>query len=485
MVLECYHPRTMTIDAAQTRNYVQRVWDESIVPALTEYVRIPAKSPHFDTKWQEHGHIDRAVALLQEWSEKRAIEGLRLEVHRLPGRTPVILIDVPGASEDTVLLYGHCDKQPEMVGWAEGLGPWVPARKGDRLFGRGVGDDGYATFSALTAIEALQAARVPHARCVVLIEACEESGSYDLPVYMDALAATIGTPSLIVCLDSGCGNYDQLWATTSLRGIVNGDLTVQVLGEGVHSGAASGIVPSSFRIVRQLLSRLEDEVTGEIRPRAFHVEIPKERVEQARAVAKVLGHEGIMKFPFVPGMRPVSDDLVELELNNTWRPALAVTGAAGLPLPADGGNVLRPQTTVKLSLRLPPTCDAEDAANMLKTLLEKDPPYGARVTYTLEAPGNGWAAPATAPWLRDSADRASRAHFGQPAMYQGIGGSIPFMSMLGERFPQAQFLITGVMGPGSNAHGPNEFLDLPTGMKVTASVSQVLADHYQATRPRK
>jgi acetylornithine deacetylase/succinyl-diaminopimelate desuccinylase-like protein len=472
----------MTIDATATRDYVGRVWDESIVPALTEYIRIPAKSPHFDAAWREHGHLDRAVSLLEDWSVKRAIEGLTLEVARLPGRTPVILIDVPGASDDTVLLYGHCDKQPEMVGWAEGLGPWIPARKGERLFGRGVGDDGYATFAALTAIEALQAARVPHARCVILIEACEESGSYDLPAYMDALAPKIGTPSLVVCLDSGCGDYDSLWATTSLRGIVNGDLTVRVLDEGVHSGAASGIVPSSFRIVRQLLSRVEDEATGEIRARDFHVDIPKERVEQARVVAKALGREVIAKFPFVAGMRPVSDDPVELLLNNTWRPALAVTGAAGLPLPADGGNVLRPQTTVKLSLRLPPTCDAERAAKRLKTLLEHDPPYGAQVAYTIEAPGNGWAAPATQPWLLESADRASKAFFGKPAMYAGLGGSIPFMSMLGERFPQAQFLITGVMGPGSNAHGPNEFLDLPTGTKVTACVSQVLADHYAAAR---
>ena len=470
----------MSIDTAATRSYVQRVWNDSIIPTLTEYIRIPAKSPHYDTKWQEHGHIDRAVSLLQEWSVKRAIEGLTLEVVRLPGRTPVIFIDIPGASDEIVLLYGHCDKQPEMVGWAEGLGPWTPARTGDRLFGRGVGDDGYATFSALTAIEALQNARVPHARCIVLIESCEESGSYDLPAYIDALATRIGTPGLVVCLDSGCGNYDQLWVTTSLRGIVNGELTVEVLGEGVHSGQASGIVPSSFRIARQLLSRLEDETTGEIRPRDFHVEIPRARADQARAVAQVLGRDVIAKFPFVPGMRPVADDAVALLLNNTWRPALAITGAAGLPLPADGGNVLRPQTTVKLSLRLPPTCDATRATVKLKTLLEKDPPYGARVRYEGEG-SNGWDAPPTVPWLLESADRASKAHFGKGAMYHGLGGSIPFMSMLGDRFPQAQFLITGVMGPGSNAHGPNEFLDLPTGMKVTACVSQVLADHYEAT----
>src|SRR6266852_7977901 len=471
----------MTLDETATRQYVQRAWDESVVPARTEYVRIPAKSPMFDPAWKEHGHLDHAIALLQEWSVKRAIEGLRFDVVRLPGRTPVILIDVPGASDEIVLLYGHCDKQPEMVGWAEGLGPWTPARKGDRLFGRGVGDDGYATFSALAAIEALQAARVPHARCVVLIEACEESGSYDLPFYMDALAARIGTPGLVVCLDSGCGNYDQLWSTTSLRGIVNGELTVEVLTEGVHSGAASGIVPSSFRIARQLLSRLEDERTGEIVPRDFHAEIPRERIEQAREVVKALGDEVYTRFPFVPGMRPVQAEPFELLLGNTWRPALAITGAAGLPLPTDGGNVLRPKTALQLSLRLPPTVDAQQAARRLKEIVESDPPYRARVTFDVEAPGNGWDAPAMSPWLLDAVNRASTTHFGKPAVFHGLGGSIPFMSMLGQRFPQAQFLITGVMGPGSNAHGPNEFLHLPTGVRVTACVAQVLADHSRAT----
>lgn len=471
----------MTLDSDKTRAFVQRTWDESIVPTLTDYVRIPAKSPMFDPGWREHGHIDRAVALLEGWCRARPIEGLRVDVVRLEDRTPVILVDVPGHRDDTVLLYGHLDKQPEMVGWAEGFGPWTPVRRGDYLYGRGVGDDGYAVFAALTAIQALQAARASHPRCVVLIEACEESGSFDLPFYIDALADRLRTPSLVVCLDSGCGNYEQLWSTTSLRGIVNGVLTVEVLAEGVHSGAASGIVPSSFRILRQLLSRLEEERTGAILPRDFHAEIPSPRLAEIRAVAAALGHEIWNRFPFVPGMRPVHDDLVELLLNNTWRPALAVTGAAGLPTPGDGGNVLRPQTSAKLSLRLPPTVDASRAARRLKEILEADPPYGARVTFEAEAPGNGWDAPPPSPWLLESVHRASSTHFGKPAMFHGLGGSIPFMSMLGERFPQAQFLITGAMGPGSNAHGPNEFLHLPTGVKVTACVAEVLADHYRAT----
>ena len=471
----------MTLDSDKTRAFVQRTWDESIVPTLTDYVRIPAKSPMFDPGWREHGHIDRAVALLEGWCRARPIEGLGVDVVRLEDRTPVILVDVPGQRDDTVLLYGHLDKQPEMVGWAEGFGPWTPVRRGDYLYGRGVGDDGYAVFAALTAIQALQAARASHPRCVVLIEACEESGSFDLPFYIDALADRLRTPSLVVCLDSGCGNYEQLWSTTSLRGIVNGVLTVEVLAEGVHSGAASGIVPSSFRILRQLLSRLEEERTGAILPRDFHAEIPSPRLAEIRAVAAALGHEIWNRFPFVPGMRPVHDDPVELLLNNTWRPALAVTGAAGLPAPGDGGNVLRPKTSAKLSLRLPPTVDAGRAARGLKAILEADPPYGARVTFEAEAPGNGWDAPPPSPWLLESVHRASSTHFGKPAMFHGLGGSIPFMSMLGERFPQAQFLITGAMGPGSNAHGPNEFLHLPTGVKVTACVAEVLADHYRAT----
>ncbi len=469
-----------TIAPAETLAFVQRAWDEQILPTLTEYVTIPAKSPAYDAQWREHGHLDRAVALVKSWCEKRPIEGLRVEVLRLERRTPVILMEVPGRTDDVVLLYGHVDKQPEMTGWEPGLGPWTPVRRGDRLYGRGAGDDGYAAFAALTAIESLQAQGVPHARCVVLIEACEESGSGDLPFYVEHLAKRLGTPSLVVCLDSGCGNYDQLWATTSLRGIAAGTLTVQVLKEGVHSGAASGIVPSSFRILRSLLARLEDERTGKILPAELHVEIPAARVEQARRVAAVLGDTVHSKFPFLPGMRPVLDDGAELLLNNTWRPALSITGADGLAKLEDAGNVLRPFTAVKVSLRLAPTTDAARATRRLKELFESDPPYGARVTFEPETPASGWDAPATAPWLDSAVQEASRRYFGEPAMFEGTGGTIPFMSMLGARFPRAQFLVTGVLGPGSNAHGPNEFLHVPTGVRVTACVAHVIAAQHAA-----
>jgi acetylornithine deacetylase/succinyl-diaminopimelate desuccinylase-like protein len=365
-------------DIQSLNQFIDQQFQAEIIPALVDYIRIPNKSPAFDPQWAEHGYMDQAVALLVDWARPHvdALPGANLEIIRLGARTPVILIEIPGQGAETVLLYGHLDKQPEMTGWAEGTGPWVPVIKDGKLYGRGGADDGYSLFSALTAIEGLSRQGIPFARCVILIEACEESGSYDLPAYVDHLSDRIGTPSLVIALDSGCGNYDQLWLTTSLRGMTGGTLRVQVLDEGVHSGDASGIVPSSFRILRQVLSRLEDENTGEIKPSELHAQIPPERIAQARVAAESLGHEVYSKFPFANGTKPVSDDLVQLVLNRTWRPQLAITGADGWPGLESAGNVLRPHTAVKVSLRLPPTLDPQKAGEFVADLFQRDPPYG-------------------------------------------------------------------------------------------------------------
>ena len=473
-----------TFDSALVESFVGGKWDDEIVPQLVDYIRIPNKSPMFDADWVEHGYMEQAVTLMENWAKAQPIAGMQVEVVRLEGRTPLIFVDIPaangGSDEDPVLLYGHLDKQPEMTGWDDDLGPWKPVIKGDRLYGRGGADDGYAIFGSLTSILALQKQGLPHARCVILIEACEESGSYDLPAYVDHLAGRIGKPSLVVCLDSGCGNYEQLWCTTSLRGLAGGNFTVKVLDEGVHSGDASGVVPSSFRLLRQLLSRLEDEDTGRIVVEGLHVEVPAERLEQARKCAEVLGSAVFDKFPLLDGMQPMSDDLGELVLNRTWRPALSVTGIDGIPPLASAGNVLRPHTAVKLSLRLPPTLDGKKAGEILKRTLLDNPPNGAHVELELEKSSTGWNAPAQSPWLSQAIEDASQAFFGKPAMYMGEGGSIPFMGMLGEKFPGAQFMITGVLGPHSNAHGPNEFLHIPMGKRVTACVAHVIAAHHQA-----
>jgi len=456
-------------------------WERDVLPALERYIAIPNKSPAFDPDWASRGHMEAAVELIGSWCSERPVPGLCVEVVRLEGRTPLLWMEIPGDVEDTVLLYGHLDKQPEMTGWAEGLAPFTPVRRGERLYGRGGADDGYAAFASLLALELLAQAGVPHARCVILIEACEESGSPDLPAYVDHLAGRIGTPTLVICLDSGCGSYDRLWGTTSLRGMLTGSLRVAVLREGVHSGDAGGIVPGSFRILRQLLSRLEDEETGEMLPSLLHAEIPRDRVGQAAQAAEVLGENVHAKFPFAGDTAPLGADACERVLNRTWRPALCVTGAAGLPAVGDAGNVLRPYTEAKLSVRLPPSVDAEAATRALKELLERDPPHGAQVRFRPEPAANGWNAPPMQRWLEAALERASRAYFGPPAAFMGEGGSIPFMGMLGARYPEAQFLITGVLGPESNAHGPNEFLHVPTGQRLTACVAHVLAEHAGRT----
>ncbi len=468
--------------------FAEQVWDEQIVPALTDYIAIPAKSPMFDADWAQHGHIERVVRNAASWVEGRRIAGLKLEVIRLEGRTPVIFFEVPATkagSTDTICLYGHLDKQPEFNGWRNDLGPWTPKYENGLLYGRGGADDGYAIYASITAIEALDRQGIPRPRCVGLIETCEESGSFDLPAYIDVLKPRLGNVALVVCLDSGAGNYDQLWLTTSLRGNVTGTLKVEILTEGLHSGDSSGLVPSSFRILRQVLDRLEDSKTGELLPQSFHCEIPADRLEQARATAAILGDEVWKRFPWACGADggptlPTTTDPTQALLNRTWKPTLSVTGADGFPELKNAGNVLRPYTAFKLSLRLPPMVDGNRAAAELKTLLEDNAPYNARVTFNADgrvgAQGaSGWNAPSLAPWMEDALHSASRTHFGASCGFIGQGGTIPLMGMLQQGFPQAQMMVCGVLGPKSNAHGPNEFLHVPYGKKLTAAVAQVMA----------
>ena len=454
--------------------FIESQWNDSIRSSLEAYIRIPNLSPHFDPAWHENGHMMRVMELLQNWITTQNINGLSQKLVQQPGETPLLFIEIPGTIDETVLLYGHTDKQPPLNGWREGLDAFTPVIEGDRLYGRGAADDGYAVFSAITAIKTLQQEGAAHPRCVIIIEACEESGSYNLASYIEMLSDDIGQPKLIICLDSGCGSYDRMWLTSSLRGVVTGKLHVEVLKEGVHSGDASGVVPSSFRIARQLLSRLEDENTGKILHDDFHVAIPAERKEQIEIAAEVLKDEFIQKYSWVEGMRPATHTVKDAITARTWQPALSITGADGIPAIANAGNVLRSHTDLKLSMRIPPGVDAERAAQKMKEILEQDPPYGAKVSFTADHPGSGWDAPAMQPWLRDAVESASQACFGNPLCVMGEGGSIPFMYMLGQKYPDAQFVITGVLGPEANAHGPNEFLHIPTFKKITAAVAHII-----------
>jgi acetylornithine deacetylase/succinyl-diaminopimelate desuccinylase-like protein len=464
------------MDLQRLRASIDRVWDESILDRLQAYIRIPNKSPHFDPMWEKNGYMESAVQLMADWCRAQAVPGMRVEIRRLPGKTPLLLVDIAGDLPGCVLLYGHLDKQPEFTGWSPGLGPWEPVLRDGRLYGRGGADDGYAVFSSLTAIAALKEQKVPLPRCVLLIEASEESGSIDLPAHLDALGETIEYPSLVVCLDAECGDYDRIWCTTSLRGNITGRLQIRVLTEGVHSGMATGIAPTPFRIAQQLLARIENPATGELLLDELRVVIPDDRRAQISATAQVLGATVAGKLPWAQGVRAIATEPAELIANSTWRATLAVTGADGLPAVASAGNVLLPELALKISLRVPPTCDAARAAAAVRAAFKRDPPYGARVSFEPDPATDGWNAPTFAAWLEQSIGRASQAVYGRTSMHAGCGGTIPFMGMLGRRFPRTQFFITGVLGPHSNAHGPNEFLDVEYVKKLTACVSMVLAD---------
>jgi acetylornithine deacetylase/succinyl-diaminopimelate desuccinylase-like protein len=466
---------------------VTATWERDVLPSLGDYITIPAVSPMYEPAWAQLGHLDAAVEHVRSWCAARPIDGLEVSVHRIDGRTPVVVAEVPASpgvpDDDAVLLYGHLDKQPPMEGWHDGLGPFTPVRRGDRLYGRGGADDGYAAYAALAAIEAVQRSGGRHGRCTLVVEASEESGSPDLPAHVEALGPRLGSPSLVVCLDSGCATYDRLWVTTSLRGLAGLVLSVRVLDEGVHSGSAGGVVPSSFRLLRTLLDRIEDPTSGQLLVPELHAEVPPDRLPELEATAAELGDGVAGAFPVVGGLRlQAGPDPVSVLRARTWEPSLAYVGADGIPPVAVAGNVLRAATTLKLSFRLPPTADAAVAAEAVRARLAADPPSGAAVDVEVGDVGTGWNAPPFAPWLREALDAGSGAAFGRPARAIGEGGSIPFMAMLGERFPDAQFVVTGVLGPGSNAHGPNEYLHVPCATSVTAAVAHVLAAHADRRR---
>jgi acetylornithine deacetylase/succinyl-diaminopimelate desuccinylase-like protein len=468
----------MSIDSSFIEQYF-----EQALPVLEDYISIPARSPFFDPQWQEHGHLARAAQLLADWVMAQQLPGATVRIDQPAGLTPLLVVDVPASepsnSRGSVVIYGHLDKQPEMEPWSAGLGPWTPVRRGDRLFGRGAADDGYALFAAVIALAAIGKSGGRHARCLIVIEASEESASTDLPHHLSALADDLHGADLVIALDSFCETYDRLWTSTSTRGVWDGVLEIDVCRSDPHSGRAAGVLPSAWRIGRLLLDRLEDTTTGTVSIASANVPIPLHRISEAEVAATAMAPLW-STFEPVPGLSPVSPTATEELLHGTWRPALEVIGVDGTPPIAEAGNVFRSRLALKLSLRLPPTADVDAVADEIDALLTTDPPYGAQVRLHHGARGPGWDSPAFAPWLEEALDIASLRHFGQTRASCGIGGSIPFMGLLGQLIPGAQFVLVGVLGPGSNAHGPDEFLDLPTTRRLTACLADIVMAHADA-----
>ena len=461
----------------QTLKDAKKDFEENILPGLKDFVRIDNLSPDFDPEWENNGKAEKAGFHLVNWAINQGVKGIKGELIKEKGKTPLVFIEIaPQGIDKTVLLYGHFDKQPPLGEWDEGLAPTKPVIKDGLLYGRGAADDGYALFAIVESIKLIQLQNAKHGRIVVTIESGEESGSPDLVYYLKKLKDRIGNPDLMICMDSGCKDYNALWLTTSLRGVFLFELEVECLKESVHSGTGSGIAPDSFTVMRQLLDRLDDSKTSKVLA-PFSVEIPQYRIDDAKKLADYEKEKTVTEIvKLLDGVKPLTDDYKEIILNNTWRPTVVVTGMSGFPAAEGAGNVLRAKTKAKISVRLPPTFDYTKCEGIVKEILLKDVPYNSKVNLKIIGGGNGWAAKDMHPSLKKSFSESSKTLFGKDYYNCGEGGSIPFIAELGELYPKCEILVTGVLGPGSNAHCLNECLNLDYTTKMIVALAHSVHD---------
>ena len=466
----------MALDLGSMMERSDEIWEKSILPSLSDFIEIKALSPLFEPKWAELGELDATIAMFCEWLDQQGIEGMSYETHRIGDLSPVLLVTIDGTGPGEVIFYSHLDKQPSKPElWSEGLNPLKAVRRDPWLYGRGSVDDGYGGYLCATAVRLLQEQGVPHPRCTFLIETCEESGSFDLPPYLDALSEEMGNPDMVVVLDSGGPDYEHVWMTEALRGLVSGTLSVKVSHEGIHSGNSGGSIPSSFRIIRILLDRVEDSSTGKVLIPEMHVEIDKQVEEKATALAEVVGNSIWEQFPTVDSLQRVAGSTEEMIVSMNWEPTLSIIGADGIPPVQGAGNVLRTNTDLKLSFRIPPGVDSEKVIEIAKSILEEDPPFGAEVSFTPDSCADGFHAPPMEGKVREAIHEASVSLTGLPPLATWTGGTIPFMAMMQQKYPDAMFLCTGTSGPGNIAHGPDEKLHIPSSKRLTVVLSSTIA----------
>jgi len=465
------------MDYEKTLKDAKKDFDENILPGLQDFVRIDNLSPDFDPEWETNMKAENAGNHLINWAMKQGVKGMKAELVKEKGRTHLVFIEIESQGIDkTVLLYGHYDKQPPLGEWDEGLAPTKPVIKNGLLYGRGASDDGYALFAIVESVKLIQLQNKKHGRILITIESGEESGSPDLVYYLKKLSDRIKEPDLMICMDSGCKDYSTLWMTTSLRGVCAVECEVECLQESVHSGTGSGIAPDSFTVLRQLFDRLDDAKTSKVLA-PLHVEIPPYRLEDAQKLADYAKEKAVTDLvKLLPNVKPLTEDYKEIILNNTWRPTVVVTGMTGFPAAEGAGNVLRAKTKAKISIRLPPTFDHKESEKIIADILTKDPPYNSKITVKIINSGNGWAAKDLHPALKKSFSASSQFLFGRDYFNCGEGGSIPFISELAELFPKCEILVTGVLGPGSNAHCLNECLNLDYTTKMIVALAHSIHD---------
>ena len=470
------------MDTQQCVDYCTQAWSEGgyALEGLKGIIRIPNLSPGYDKEYFTNGLVYQALHYMADWVKAQGLKNCNVRTFEEPNKEPLLLVDI-GATTDKnvlpVLTYGHLDKMPHLdpAGWSEGLSATNPVVRNDKVYGRGTNDDCYEGFVVVTAVKYLEEHNIPHPRVIMLMETGEESGDEEIVRYLHKLRPELGDVGVVLVIDAEAEDYKTLWCCKSLRGVAMGVLTVEHLRQPCHSGMATGLVPDTFRICRMLLSRLEDEQTGEVKLKEAHVDIPEAARQQLHSIAQQLGESCVEIVDRLPGAQLLSTDLTQLLINKAWLPGLAVTGQDGLPVLEQGSNVIRTKTALKLSMRLPPGVDSKKFNLLMKQVLEADPPYGARVQYEIVDGGDGWYGKDFNEVTASSLSRASQAVFGQDPLFYGEGGSIPLCNLLEELWPNAEIIVTGAAGVDSNAHGFDESLNLPYTSKFTAVLTSFLA----------
>lgn len=460
------------------KNTIEQFWLEEAQPTLMDFIRLPSKSTAFDPQWKEHGYLLQACRLAANWIQK-IIPDATCEIIEDEGKTPCLFVEIGSndleRQEKTIAFYGHLDKQPENEGWKDGLGPWTPYFDGEYLFGRGACDDGYSVFAMITAVETLRRSKMKHPRIVAIFETQEESGSSDLEGYLHQLKAKIGSPECFIVLDNQCGDYNRLWLNTSLRGNISGTLSVSTMSYGVHSGSFSGIVPDPFTVAMTLLGRIQHPETGEILLDTLQAQIPALRLKQIQEVSLRMGDQIWKTAPLLENVQPKYGNNDAILIQSTWKPSLTIIGIDGIPSIQNAGNVIQGSVSLRLSFRIPPGIDIDNALQSINDCFTQNIPYGCSVTWNSLEYLPGWCAPSHSVKYEKLFHDAGEQVFEEKTLACGQGASIGFIPKFEKLFPKTEIILIGVLGPQSNAHSPNEALNVLYTQKLIETIAIVLS----------
>ena len=470
------------MDKKSFEKYIEKMFTYNMIPNLMNFIRIPNLSPAYDYEWNTNGLLLKAANLIIAYAKSLEIKNAQINLIQDKGYSPLIFIEIPASRPNdnrTVLLYAHFDKQPHGTGWDDDKGPTKPVIQNGRLYGRGSADDGYASFSMLTAIKACQEHNCPLPRICLIFEGAEESTDEHLTYYFNKLLPIIGENVIaFIPLDSGCADYDRLWITNSLRGVCDYEINIQTLDNNISFGPeASGRIAENLFILRKAIDAVMDTSTGDVKIEEFYVkDIPEEIQEEMDKEIEIVGEQFFKEIPLYEGVKPLKTDIKEAMINNRWKPTCSILGIDNCPKIEDNGFGVKKSITVKMSMRLPPGIDSHAALEALKKVVKENIYFDAKVKFLSAEVADGWKLTNFSEKTKNVLNKASKEYFGNELVFKGMGGSIPFITYFQTKYPNADVICTGILGADCFEHGPNENLHLEACKKMILVLCYFLSE---------